>query len=135
MAALLSRSGKASYSYSSLTVGASTGLAVGDGDILMVTGLHLDSAGTPTITVPSGFELDASSGYNTVNGWLKLDGSGTAPDSTIPASIARDSEVSAAVSAHAGSAATTPGSGGGGGGRNAAGGAGAAGVVIIRYPI
>jgi len=41
--------------------------------------------------------LDASSGYNTVNGWLKLDGSGTAPDSTIPASIARDSEVSAGL--------------------------------------
>lgn len=60
MAALLSRSGRASDSYSSLTVPASTGLAVGDGDILMVTGLHLDSAGTPTITVPSGFELVAS---------------------------------------------------------------------------
>lgn len=50
--------------------------------------------------------LDASSGYNTANGWLKLDGSGTAPDSTIPASIARDTEVTAAVSAHAG--ATDP---------------------------
>ena len=50
--------------------------------------------------------LDASSGYNTANGWLKLDGSGTAPDSTIPASIARDSEVTSAVSAHAG--ATDP---------------------------
>ena len=37
--------------------------------------------------------LDASSGYNTANGWLKLDGSGTAPDSTLPASIARDSEI------------------------------------------
>lgn len=60
MAALLPRTGKASDSYSTLTVGASTGLAVGDGDILMVTGLHLDSAGTPTITVPSGFELVAS---------------------------------------------------------------------------
>ena len=50
--------------------------------------------------------LDASSGYNTANGWLKLDGSGTAPDSTLPASIARDSEVSSAISAHAG--ATDP---------------------------
>lgn len=50
--------------------------------------------------------LDASSGYNTANGWLKLDGSGTAPDSTLPASIARDSEVTSAVSAHA--AATDP---------------------------
>lgn len=50
--------------------------------------------------------LDASSGYNTANGWLKLDGSGTAPDSTLPSSIARDSEVTSAVSAHA--AATDP---------------------------
>ena len=45
--------------------------------------------------------LASGSGYNTANGWLKLDGSGTAPDSTIPASIARDSEVTSAVSAHA----------------------------------
>ena len=50
--------------------------------------------------------LASGSGYNTANGWLKLDGSGTAPDSTIPASIARDTEVTSAVSAHA--AATDP---------------------------
>lgn len=50
--------------------------------------------------------LASGSGYNTANGWLKLDGSGTAPDSTIPASIARDTEVTSAVSAHAG--ATDP---------------------------
>ena len=41
--------------------------------------------------------LASGSGYNTANGWLKLDGSGTAPDSTLPASIARDSEVSAGL--------------------------------------
>jgi hypothetical protein len=50
--------------------------------------------------------LAPANGYNTANGWLKLDGSGTAPDSTIPASIARDSEVSSAISTHAG--ATDP---------------------------
>lgn len=44
--------------------------------------------------------LSASSGFNTPGGWLKLDGSGTAPDSTLPASIARDTEVTAAVAAH-----------------------------------
>lgn len=48
--------------------------------------------------------LSASSGYNTAGGWLRLDGSGTAPDSTLPASIARDTEVTAAVAAHAGAA-------------------------------
>lgn len=50
--------------------------------------------------------LSASSGFNTPNGWLRLDGSGTAPDVTIPASIARDSEVAGAVAAHV--AATDP---------------------------
>lgn len=44
--------------------------------------------------------LSASSGFNTPGGWLRLDGSGTAPDSTLPASIARDTEVTAAVAAH-----------------------------------
>ena len=44
--------------------------------------------------------LSSTSGYNTPGGWLKLDGSGTAPDSTLPASIARDTEVTAAVAAH-----------------------------------
>lgn len=37
--------------------------------------------------------LDASSGYNTANGWLKLDGDGTVPDNRIPSTIARDSEI------------------------------------------
>ena len=50
--------------------------------------------------------LSSTSGYNTPGGWLKLDGSGTAPDSTLPASIARDSEVAGAVAAHV--AATDP---------------------------
>ena len=37
--------------------------------------------------------LASGSGYNTANGWLKLDGDGTVPDNRIPSSIARDSEV------------------------------------------
>ena len=44
--------------------------------------------------------LSASSGFNTAGGWLRLDASGTAPDNTIPSSIARDTEVTAAVAAH-----------------------------------
>lgn len=43
--------------------------------------------------------LQSGSGFNTPGGWLKLDGDGTAPDNRIPASIARDSEVTAAVAA------------------------------------
>lgn len=43
--------------------------------------------------------LQSGSGSNTANGWLKLDGSATIPDILIPASIARDSEVTAAADA------------------------------------
>lgn len=43
--------------------------------------------------------LDSSSGYNTANGWLKLDGDGTVPDNRIPSTITRDSELTAAISA------------------------------------
>lgn len=50
-------------------------------------------------TTPATDYLQAGSGFNTADGWLKLDGDGTVPDNRIPASIARDSEVAAAVAA------------------------------------
>lgn len=43
--------------------------------------------------------LASGSGYNTANGWVKLDGSATVPDILIPSSIARDTEVASAVAA------------------------------------
>ena len=50
-------------------------------------------------TTPASDYLQAGSGFNTADGWLKLDGDGTVPDNRIPASIARGSEVTSAASA------------------------------------
>jgi len=50
-------------------------------------------------TTPASDYLQAGSGFNTADGWLKLDGDGTVPDIRIPSSIARDTEVAAAVAA------------------------------------
>ncbi len=81
------------------------GGAVTDGQI--PASIARDSEVTAAISAHEGAS-DPHTGYQketekgNANGYASLDGSGLVPDGQIPASIARDSEVTAAISAHEG---------------------------------
>ena len=81
-----------------------------------VTNLTTDLAGKEAAGTAAGLiatheaAADPHTGYQkesekgAVNGYASLDGSGTVPDAQIPASIARDSEITSAISTHEGAA-------------------------------
>lgn len=77
--------------------------AGGSGDVV---GPASVTDGVPALFDGTTGKLLKAGATNTANGLVKLDGSGTIPDSLHPASIARDTEITSAVSDHV--AATDP---------------------------
>lgn len=78
-----------------------SGLAVDGSGVLSVTAAGVTDHGALTgLSDDDHPQYQLRSEKNSANGYAGLDGSGLLPDNRLPASIARDSEVSAAVAAH-----------------------------------
>lgn len=86
-----------------LNILAARSVGGGSGDVV---GPASVTDGAPVLFDGTTGKLIKAGATNTANGLVKLDGSGTIPDSLHPASIARDTEITSAVSDH--SAATDP---------------------------